>query len=54
MLQSVCEVFFTRFALIEICSYPGVNDEFTYREFVKDINEVIELLRILIAEPCFK
>ena len=50
MLQSVCVVFPAGLAFIEIGSYPRVHDQLANRECIEDIYEVIELVRVIVAE----
>ena len=51
MLYGIGEVFFSGLTLIEVRSDPGVDDQFAYGEIVKDIDEVVELVRVIVAEP---
>ena len=50
MFQRICVVFFSHIALIKIGSYPRMHDQFAYREAVKDIHQIVELIRIIVAE----
>ena len=52
MLQGVCVILFPWLALIKVRLYPGMHDQLAYGEGIKDLQEIVEFVRIKIAEPC--